>query len=124
MGSKWVSPKEEAAKSCNEPGPAHSLDSDRGGLVTSLGSVKSQGADMSQSQSPAHIDEKNGHLQFCNPPAQTLSNTPAKAQVPEVSVVLVFFQPTSWVKLLWIGKEARFSTHGKVSHLHQSLGTR
>lgn len=127
MGSKWVSPKEEAAESCGRlmsPGPAHPLDSDRGGLVTSLRSVKCQGADMSQSQSPTHIDEEDGHLQLCNPPAQTLPNTPAKAQVPEVGGILAFFQPTSWVKLVWIGKEARISTHGKASHLYQSLGAR
>lgn len=105
-------------------GSARSLDSDRGGLVASLEAVKSQGADMSQSQSPTHIDEEDGHLQLCNPPTQTLSHTPAKAQVPEVGVILAFLQPTGWVKLLWIGKEAGFSTHGIASHLHQSLGAR
>lgn len=88
--------------------------------MTLLGPWKSQGADMSQS--PTHINEEDGHLQLCNPPAQTLPNTPAKAQVTEVGDIFAFFQPPSWVKLVWVGEEAGYSAHGIVSHLHQHLG--
>lgn len=91
-------------------------------LITSLGPWESQGAAMSQS--PTHIDEEDGHLQLRNPPAQALSNTPAKAQVPEVGAIFAFFQPASWVKLIWVGEVAGFSAHGIDSRLHQCLRAR
>lgn len=70
------------------------------------------------------MDEEEGHLQFSNPPAQTLPHTPAKAQVPEVGEVLVFIQPSGRVKTAWIGEEGGVLAHGIDGHLHQCLWTR
>lgn len=70
------------------------------------------------------MDEEEGHLELSDPPAHALSHTPAKAQVPEVDEVLVFTQPSSWVKLARIEEESGVLAHGIGGHLHQRLGTR
>lgn len=76
------------------------------------------------SPSSTHVDEEYGHLQLCDPAAQTLPNTPAKAKVPEVGVVLVIVQPSVWVEIARVGEEAGVLAHGITGHLHQCLGAR
>lgn len=71
-----------------------------------------------------HVHEEEGHLELRDPPAHTLAHAPAKAQVPEVDEVLVFTQPSGWVKLARIEEEGGVLAHGIGGHLHQRLGTR
>lgn len=71
-----------------------------------------------------HVDEEERHLELSDPPAHTLPHTPAKAQVPEVDEVLIFTQPSGWVKLARIEEEGGVLAHGIGGHLHQRLATR
>lgn len=70
------------------------------------------------------MDEEEGHLNLCDPPAQALPNSPAEAQVAEVGEVFVFTQPSSGVKFAGIEEEVGVSAQGISRHLYQCLGTR
>lgn len=69
------------------------------------------------------MDEEEGHLNLRDPAAQALPNSPAEAQVAEVSEVPVSIQPSGGVKFAGIEEEGGVSAQGISSHLYQCLRT-